>query len=149
MYQPSFCIPTHYWQEQTGTWCKPCMKHISVSNLFLTAVWEWNLNACYYLGGLLVSVEQEVLEECQDMNWGSFKPLLTDALVDHLHPIQVSHSHFCISHSRIHRIAGFDYWSLNNLFSIKYFLLSFSQLIVLLFSLLMFIPFDTFTTYSV
>lgn len=23
------------------------------------------------------------------MNWGSFKILLTDALVDHLHPIQV------------------------------------------------------------
>ncbi|XP_042067674.1 tryptophan--tRNA ligase, chloroplastic/mitochondrial-like isoform X2 [Salvia splendens] len=32
--------------------------------------------------------KQEVLEECKDMNWGSFKPLLTDALIDHLHPIQ-------------------------------------------------------------
>nr|GME14248.1 tryptophan--tRNA ligase, chloroplastic/mitochondrial isoform X1 [Ipomoea batatas] len=28
-------------------------------------------------------------KECQNMNWGTFKPLLTDALVAHLHPIQV------------------------------------------------------------
>lgn len=35
---------------------------------------------------------QEVVEECQNMNWGTFKPLLTDALIDHLHPIQVSYS---------------------------------------------------------
>ncbi|KAL2517739.1 Nucleotidylyl transferase superfamily protein [Abeliophyllum distichum] len=33
--------------------------------------------------------KQEVAEECQDMNWGTFKNVLTDALVDHLHPIQV------------------------------------------------------------
>ncbi|XP_017983541.1 PREDICTED: tryptophan--tRNA ligase, chloroplastic/mitochondrial isoform X1 [Theobroma cacao] len=33
--------------------------------------------------------KEEVAQECQDMNWGSFKTLLTDALVDHLHPIQV------------------------------------------------------------
>lgn len=33
---------------------------------------------------------QEVAEECRDMNWGTFKIVLTDALVDHLHPIQVS-----------------------------------------------------------
>lgn len=33
---------------------------------------------------------QEVAEECKDMNWGAFKPVLTDALIDHLHPIQVS-----------------------------------------------------------
>ncbi|XP_024033791.1 tryptophan--tRNA ligase, chloroplastic/mitochondrial isoform X1 [Citrus clementina] len=31
----------------------------------------------------------EVAEECQNMNWGTFKPLLTDALIEHLHPIQV------------------------------------------------------------
>ncbi|KAL0372148.1 UNVERIFIED_CONTAM: Tryptophan--tRNA ligase, chloroplastic/mitochondrial [Sesamum calycinum] len=36
--------------------------------------------------------KQEVVEECQDMNWGSFKPLLTDALVDHLHPIQTRYA---------------------------------------------------------
>ncbi|XP_057479003.1 tryptophan--tRNA ligase, chloroplastic/mitochondrial-like isoform X1 [Actinidia eriantha] len=33
--------------------------------------------------------KQEVALECQDMNWGIFKNVLTDALVDHLHPIQV------------------------------------------------------------
>ncbi|KAL6530752.1 Tryptophan--tRNA ligase, chloroplastic/mitochondrial [Orobanche gracilis] len=34
----------------------------------------------------------EVVNECQDMNWGTFKPLLTDALIDLLHPIQVRYS---------------------------------------------------------
>ncbi|PNY09508.1 tryptophan-tRNA ligase, partial [Trifolium pratense] len=33
--------------------------------------------------------KEEVVKECQNMNWGTFKPLLTDALIDHLHPIQV------------------------------------------------------------
>ncbi|KAI4316083.1 hypothetical protein L6164_024099 [Bauhinia variegata] len=33
--------------------------------------------------------KEEVVQECQNMNWGTFKPLLTDALIDHLHPIQV------------------------------------------------------------
>ncbi|WCJ29484.1 Tryptophan--tRNA ligase [Euphorbia peplus] len=33
--------------------------------------------------------KEEVVQECQDMNWGVFKTLLTDALIDHLHPIQV------------------------------------------------------------
>lgn len=37
---------------------------------------------------------QEVVQECQNMNWGTFKPLLTDALIDHLHPIQVSPTKF-------------------------------------------------------
>ncbi|XP_078429026.1 nucleotidylyl transferase superfamily protein isoform X2 [Wolffia australiana] len=32
--------------------------------------------------------KEEVSLECQSMNWGSFKPILTDALVDHLLPIQ-------------------------------------------------------------
>ncbi|KAG9149126.1 hypothetical protein Leryth_010708 [Lithospermum erythrorhizon] len=32
--------------------------------------------------------KQEVIEECKEMNWGTFKPLLTDALIHHLHPIQ-------------------------------------------------------------
>ena len=34
-------------------------------------------------------VWQEVAQECHDMNWGTFKVVLTDALIDHLHPIQV------------------------------------------------------------
>ncbi|XP_056166399.1 tryptophan--tRNA ligase, chloroplastic/mitochondrial isoform X2 [Syzygium oleosum] len=33
--------------------------------------------------------KEEVAKECQDMNWGLFKPLITNALIDHLHPIQV------------------------------------------------------------
>ncbi|CAK7335978.1 unnamed protein product [Dovyalis caffra] len=33
--------------------------------------------------------KEDVTKECQGLNWGSFKPLLTDALIEHLHPIQV------------------------------------------------------------
>ena len=32
---------------------------------------------------------QEVEMEVSEMSWGQFKPLLTDALVAHLHPVQV------------------------------------------------------------
>lgn len=41
------------------------------------------------------------MQECQNMNWGTFKVLLTDSLIDHLHPIQVSTSnmmYFSISY---------------------------------------------------
>lgn len=38
---------------------------------------------------LTILLLQEVAQECQGMNWGTFKSVLTDALVDHLHPIQV------------------------------------------------------------
>lgn len=31
---------------------------------------------------------ETILEEAQDMNWGQFKPLLADAVVEHLSPIQ-------------------------------------------------------------
>lgn len=33
---------------------------------------------------------QEVAQECRYMNWGTFKSVLSDVLIDHLHPIQVS-----------------------------------------------------------
>ncbi|XP_038897944.1 tryptophan--tRNA ligase, chloroplastic/mitochondrial isoform X2 [Benincasa hispida] len=33
--------------------------------------------------------KEDVKQECENMNWGTFKTLLTDTLVDHLHPIQV------------------------------------------------------------
>ncbi|CAA6671631.1 unnamed protein product [Spirodela intermedia] len=36
--------------------------------------------------------KEEVASECQNMNWGTFKPILTDALVDHLQPIQERYS---------------------------------------------------------
>ncbi|PWA39578.1 nucleotidylyl transferase superfamily protein [Artemisia annua] len=32
--------------------------------------------------------KEEVAQEVQDMSWGTFKPVLTDALIDHLQPIQ-------------------------------------------------------------
>ncbi|GMN40013.1 hypothetical protein TIFTF001_009244 [Ficus carica] len=34
--------------------------------------------------------KEEVAQECQGLNWGTFKSVLTDALIDHLHPIQFS-----------------------------------------------------------
>ncbi|KAL9313474.1 hypothetical protein ACSQ67_018926 [Phaseolus vulgaris] len=46
-----------------------------------------NLLSIYQLAS--GKAKEEVVEECQNMNWGTFKPLLTDALIDHLHPIQV------------------------------------------------------------
>ncbi|VVB09026.1 unnamed protein product [Arabis nemorensis] len=33
--------------------------------------------------------KEEVMEECKDMSWGTFKPLLADALIEHLNPIQI------------------------------------------------------------
>ncbi|RZC53848.1 hypothetical protein C5167_012709 [Papaver somniferum] len=38
---------------------------------------------------MLFSLFSEVARECHDMDWGEFKPFLTDALVNHLHPTQV------------------------------------------------------------
>jgi len=32
--------------------------------------------------------KEDILEEVKDMTWGEFKPLLADALVAHLEPIQ-------------------------------------------------------------
>lgn len=32
--------------------------------------------------------KEEVAEECKDLSWGQFKPLLTEALISHLGPIQ-------------------------------------------------------------
>ncbi|OMO86651.1 Aminoacyl-tRNA synthetase, class Ic [Corchorus olitorius] len=46
-----------------------------------------NLLSIYQL--VSSKTKEEVAQECQDMNWGTFKTLLTDALVEHLHPIQV------------------------------------------------------------
>ncbi|KAG9449102.1 hypothetical protein H6P81_009067 [Aristolochia fimbriata] len=33
--------------------------------------------------------KEEVADECKDMSWGVFKSVLTDALIEHIHPIQV------------------------------------------------------------
>jgi tryptophanyl-tRNA synthetase len=32
--------------------------------------------------------KDEVIQECQDLGWGGFKPLLTEAMIEHLRPIQ-------------------------------------------------------------
>ncbi|CAK9230116.1 unnamed protein product [Sphagnum troendelagicum] len=45
-----------------------------------------NLLAIYQL--VSGKTQQEVVEECAEMSWGQFKPVLTEALVMHLHPIQ-------------------------------------------------------------
>lgn len=34
--------------------------------------------------------QQEIMEEVKDMKWGDFKPILAEAIIDHLAPIQVS-----------------------------------------------------------
>ncbi|URD91529.1 tRNA synthetases class I (W and Y) [Musa troglodytarum] len=36
--------------------------------------------------------KEEVEHECRDMNWGTFKATLADALIDHLLPIQARYS---------------------------------------------------------
>lgn len=33
--------------------------------------------------------KEEVALECEGMNWGAFKLKLTDAIINHLHPIQI------------------------------------------------------------
>jgi tryptophanyl-tRNA synthetase len=47
-----------------------------------------NLLAIYQL--VSGKTQQEVVEECAEMSWGQFKPVLTEALVMHLQPIQVT-----------------------------------------------------------
>ncbi|KAK6927342.1 Aminoacyl-tRNA synthetase, class Ic, partial [Dillenia turbinata] len=46
-----------------------------------------NLLSVYQL--ITSKTREEVAKECQDMNWGAFKKVLTEALIDHLNPIQV------------------------------------------------------------
>nr|POE61949.1 tryptophan--trna ligase, chloroplastic/mitochondrial [Quercus suber] len=46
-----------------------------------------NLLSIYQL--MSGKTKEEVAQECENMNWGTFKILLTDALIDHLQPIQV------------------------------------------------------------
>ncbi|CAO1945000.1 unnamed protein product [Urochloa humidicola] len=45
-----------------------------------------NLLAIYQI--ITGKTKEEVVSECQDMNWGTFKTTLTDALIEHLQPIQ-------------------------------------------------------------
>ncbi|KAF3446726.1 hypothetical protein FNV43_RR11906 [Rhamnella rubrinervis] len=61
-----------------------------------------NLLSIYQL--LSGRTKEEIAEECQGMNWGTFKPLLTDALVDHLHPIQVRYQEIISDSAYLDRI---------------------------------------------
>lgn len=45
-----------------------------------------NLLSIYQL--VTGKTKQEVTQECKDMNWGQFKPLIADAVIAHLEPIQ-------------------------------------------------------------
>lgn len=45
-----------------------------------------NLLSIYQL--ITDKTKEEVQEECRDMRWGQFKPLLADAVADHIAPIQ-------------------------------------------------------------
>nr|CAB3467749.1 unnamed protein product [Digitaria exilis] len=38
--------------------------------------------------------KEEVVSECQYMNWGAFKTTLTDALIEHLHPVKLAGVHW-------------------------------------------------------
>ncbi|KAI5067097.1 hypothetical protein GOP47_0017625 [Adiantum capillus-veneris] len=48
--------------------------------------------------------KQEVAEECKDLSWGQFKPLLTDAVISHLKPIQVRYAEITADPVYIDRI---------------------------------------------
>ncbi|KAK9142047.1 hypothetical protein Syun_011447 [Stephania yunnanensis] len=48
--------------------------------------------------------KEEVSQECQDMNWGTFKTLLADTIIDHLHPIQVRYEEIMTDSAYLDRI---------------------------------------------
>jgi tryptophanyl-tRNA synthetase len=50
-----------------------------------------NLLTLYML--LSGQTKESVIAECQDMGWGQFKPLLTEAAIAHLQPIQQKYRH--------------------------------------------------------
>ncbi|XP_042411641.1 tryptophan--tRNA ligase, chloroplastic/mitochondrial-like isoform X2 [Zingiber officinale] len=80
--------------------CRSLRLLISLASIFLTQkMMEFdnperpecnNLLSIYQL--VTGKTKEEVENECQNMNWGTFKAILTDAVVDHLHPIQVRYS---------------------------------------------------------
>ncbi|XP_050211702.1 tryptophan--tRNA ligase, chloroplastic/mitochondrial isoform X2 [Mercurialis annua] len=48
--------------------------------------------------------KEEIEQECNNMNWGMFKPLLTDAVIDHLHPIQVRYEEIISDSAYLDRV---------------------------------------------
>ncbi|XP_062164118.1 tryptophan--tRNA ligase, chloroplastic/mitochondrial isoform X2 [Alnus glutinosa] len=61
-----------------------------------------NLLSIYQL--ISGKTKEEVAQECQNMNWGTFKVLLTDSLIDHLHPIQVRYEEIMSDSAYLDRV---------------------------------------------
>jgi hypothetical protein len=38
-----------------------------------------------------LAIQESVLLECGSLRWGQFKPLLTEAIIEHLRPIQIKY----------------------------------------------------------
>lgn len=74
--------------------------------------------------------KEEVALECQSMNWGTFKTILTEALVNHLHPIQIRYNEITADPAYLDRIlldgaaqaAELAEPTLNNIYQAKGFL---------------------------
>eukprot|EP01018_Ginkgo_biloba_P001979 Gb_29721 [translate_table: standard] len=61
-----------------------------------------NLLSIYQL--VTGKTKEEVIEECKDMNWGQFKPLLADAVIAHLEPIQARYEEIMSDSLHLDRI---------------------------------------------
>ncbi|KAK9983058.1 hypothetical protein SO802_032583 [Lithocarpus litseifolius] len=61
-----------------------------------------NLLSIYQL--ISGKTKEEVAQECENMNWGTFKILLTDALIDHLQPIQVRYEEIMSDSAYLDRV---------------------------------------------
>lgn len=57
--------------------------------------------------------KEDVQSECADMRWGTFKPLLADAITEHLRPIQSRYSELLDDRSHLHTVlkAGYEHAS--------------------------------------
>ncbi|PKA64633.1 tryptophanyl-tRNA synthetase [Apostasia shenzhenica] len=87
-----------------------------------------NLLSIYQL--LSGRTKEEVALECRNMNWGTFKTILTDALVNHLHPIQIRYEEIASDPAYLDQIlsdgaakaAGLADITLNNVYQAMGFL---------------------------
>ncbi|KAK1265803.1 hypothetical protein QJS04_geneDACA002634 [Acorus gramineus] len=61
-----------------------------------------NLLSIYQL--VTGKTKEEVAQECREMNWGTFKTNLADALIDHLHPIQMRYEEITSDPAYLDRI---------------------------------------------
>ncbi|KAK8939174.1 hypothetical protein KSP39_PZI011698 [Platanthera zijinensis] len=87
-----------------------------------------NLLSIYQL--VTGKTKEDVALECQSMNWGTFKTILTDALVNHLHPIQIRYKEILSDAAYLNQIlsegaaraAELAEPTLNNIYEAKGFL---------------------------